>query len=99
MRDSLQRLCEDFIANRDLLRKQFKWENNYIYPVCAGIFCARDVRADADKLLDAKHLLKEKTGVFSNFRGSLTLPVCSMLAAARFSSSFAFNSSGLFCAR
>lgn len=81
MRDSLQRLCEDFVENRDLLRKKFKWENSYIYPVCANIFCARGVRADADKLLDAKHLLKDRTGVFSNFRGSLTLPVCSMLAA------------------
>ena len=81
MRDSLQRLCEHFVANRDVLKSKFKLENSYLYPVCASIFCARGVRADADKLLDAKHLLKEKTGVFSNFRGSLTLPVCSMLAA------------------
>ena len=81
MRDSLQRLCEDFIVNRDLLRKKFKWENSYLYPVCAGIFCARGVRADADKLLEAKQLLKDHTGVFSNFRGNLKLPVCSMLAA------------------
>ena len=34
-----------------------------------------------DKLLEAKRLLKDSTGVFSNFRGNLTLPVCSMLAA------------------
>ena len=81
MRDSLQRLCEDFIANRDLLRKTFKWENSYLYPVCAGIFCARGVLADADKLLEAKQLLKDHTGMFSNFRGNLKLPVCSMLAA------------------
>lgn len=81
MRDSLQRLCEEFIANRDLIRKKFKWGNSYLYPVCASIFCARGVCADADKLLYAKHLLKEKTGVLSNFRGNLTLPVCSMLAA------------------
>ena len=81
MRDSLQRLCEDFVANRDELKRKFKWENSYLYPVCAGIFCARGTRADADKLMDAKRLLKEKTGVFSNFRGNLKLPVCSMLAA------------------
>jgi hypothetical protein len=81
MRDSLQRLCEDFVANRDVLKRKFKWENSYLYPVCASIFCARGVRADADRLTDAKRLLKDKTGVFSNFRGNLTLPVCSMLAA------------------
>ena len=81
MRDSLQRLCEDFVANRDVLKSKFKWENSYIYPVCASIFCARGVRADADRLLEAKRLLKDKTGAFSNFRGNLKLPVCSMLAA------------------
>ena len=81
MSDSLQRLCEDFVANRDVLKSRFKLENSYLYPVCAGVFCARGVRADADKVQEAKRLLKSKAGVFSNFRGSLTLPICSMLAA------------------
>ena len=81
MRDSLQRLCDEFVANRNVIKSKFKFENSYLYPVCASIFCARGVRADADKLLDAKQLLKDKTGVFSNFRGNLKLPVCSMLAA------------------
>ena len=81
MRDSLQRLCEDFVANRTVLKSKFKWENSYLYPVCASIFCARGAHADADKLQEAKLLLKDSTGVFSNFRGNLTLPVCSMLAA------------------
>ena len=81
MRDSLQRLCEDFVANRNVLKSKFKWENSYLYPVCASIFCARGAHADADKLQEAKRLLKDSTGVFSNFRGNLTLPVCSMLAA------------------
>ena len=81
MRDSLQRLCDEFVANRNVIKSKFKFENSYLYPVCASIFCARGVRADADKLLDAKQLLKDKTGIFSNFRGNLKLPVCSMLAA------------------
>ena len=81
MRDSLQCLCDEFVANRNVIKSKFKFENSYLYPVCASIFCARGVRADADKLLDAKQLLKDKTGVFSNFRGNLKLPVCSMLAA------------------
>lgn len=81
MRDSLQQLCTSFLANRDVLKRKFKFESNYMYPVCASIFCARGVSADEDRLLESKRLLKEKTGVFSNFRGYLTLPVCSMLAA------------------
>ena len=81
MRASLQRLCDEFIANREIVRKQFKFESTYLYPICANIFCARNVPARAESLAAAKALLKEKTGVFSNFRGNLVGPISAMLAA------------------
>ena len=81
MRDSLQELCAAFIDNRETVKRAFKMESNYIYPICANVFCARGVRADEESLKDCKTLLKQKTGVFSNFRGYLTAPICCMLAA------------------
>ena len=83
MHDSLQELCAAFIENRETVKRVFKMESNYIYPICANVFCARGVRASEESLKDCKTLLKQKTGVFSTFRGYLTAPICCMLAAGR----------------
>ena len=37
---------------------------------------------DYERLKDCKQLLQEKTGVFSNFRGTIRAPVVCMLAAS-----------------
>jgi len=81
MRDSLLRLCQRFITNRDILRKVMKTESSYIYPICANVFCAAGRDASPEQLQLCKGLLKEKTGPFSYFRGNLRAPVVSMLAA------------------
>lgn len=81
MRESLQTICRRFLANRQLIRQVMKAESGYIYPVCANVFCAAGRDASAEQLLACKKLLKEKTGVFSNFRGNLRAPVVCMLAA------------------
>lgn len=81
MRDSLLSLCESFIENRDIIRGTFSWESVYIYPVCAAIFTGRRQRADEQRLKACRNLLKERTGIFSSFRGNARLAVISMLAA------------------
>ena len=50
MKDSLRKICEDFIANRDVMREAFKWDSSYLYPVCGNIFCARGQMADLERL-------------------------------------------------
>ena len=80
MRESLQKLCDSFIANRDVVKKAFRMEYSQIYPVCANIFCARGLTADAEQLEACKALIREKTGIFSNFRGVVRPPVACMLA-------------------
>ena len=67
MRDTLQNLCNRFIAGRQVVKGQFNLESSYIYPICA-----RGTDADAEILASCKKLFKERTGVFSNFRGNLT---------------------------
>lgn len=83
MRQSLERICNSFIENRNLLRGRFKWESSYIYPVCANIFCAKSRSVDLEEVAACKALLKSRVGLFSNFRGNLTLPIVSMLASGR----------------
>ena len=81
MRASLQALCDAFIANRDIIKQHFKMENSALYPVCANIFCARHIMADGEAVKRCRNIIKQKTGIFSSFRGSLTLPIACLLAA------------------
>lgn len=69
MRDELQKRCQLFIQNRDIVKNAFGWESYYIYPLCASLFTIRGIQADAGVMKDCRDLLKEKTGFFSNFRG------------------------------
>ena len=81
MRDGLEKRCRDFLAARDTIKEHFRMEFSQLYPVCANIFCARGIPADENTLERCKQLLKQNTGVFSNFRGTVKLPSICMLAA------------------
>lgn len=80
MREKLQQRCSLFIKNRDRIKSAFGWENFYIYPLCANLFTSKEVEADIDKMKECRALLKEKTGVFSNFRGISKMATVTMLA-------------------
>ena len=81
MKESMEKRCQAFIENRETLKRVFKMEYSYMYPICANIFCARDIPADEAALRHCRELLKAHTGVFSNFRGTVHMAVVSMLAA------------------
>ena len=80
MRESLKALCDSFIANRDVVKEAFRMESSHIYAVCANIFCARGIPADAAKLTESKALIRQKTGIFSSFRGIVRPPIACLLA-------------------
>lgn len=80
MRDSLIKLCKNFIDNRDAIKSSFGWESVYIYPVCAAVFTDKRQSADIEKMKRCRDILKEQTGVFSNFRGTGKLVMISMMA-------------------
>ena len=80
MKDSLQALCNQFIAARDAIREAFIWESSYIPPVCANLFCAKGFSAYADKLRTCRDLIHRNTGIFSSFRGNIRVPLACMLS-------------------
>ena len=82
MRDVLQKRCEEFIENRDEIKKAFRLENTYMFPICANIFCARQIPAREETLCRCNDLLKEHTSVFSSFRGMVRMAVVSLLAVS-----------------
>lgn len=81
MRDSLRTLCDSFIANRDMLKRHFRMESTYIVPVCAAMLASKGVCPDLETLRKCRDLVRANTGVFSYFRGNITLPVITMLAS------------------
>lgn len=80
MRDSLEKLCNQFIEARDVIKEAFKWESNYLLPVCANLFCAAGAVPDKDRLRACRDLINQKTGFFSSFRGHIRIPLACMLS-------------------
>ena len=81
MKAELQALCDLFITNRDIARQSFKWDSDAVHPLCANIFCARGLTMEMDRLQQCKEIIKNQTGILSNFRGSLRPALAAMLAA------------------
>lgn len=82
MREELEKVCMEFLENRDLAKKAFKWESSYMPPICAGILMGKQQKITVDSLKEFRQLLKDNTGVFSDFRGHGMTPMACMLAGS-----------------
>ncbi len=82
MKPSLNTICESFITSRDTIKNDFMWDNSYIIHVCAATLTAKGIEADPGKMMVCKKLVNDRTGIFSNFRGNVKLPVITYLAAS-----------------
>ena len=80
MRASLNTLCNRFIENRDIVKATFAWDSSYMYPICAAIITDKGMRADEERLRHCRDLLKEQTGVFSNFRSTAKIAMIAMMS-------------------
>lgn len=82
MREELQALCTEFISDRDIAKSAFAWESGYMPPICAGILADKVKRLTVEDLKRFRQIIKDKTGVFSNFRGTAIAPMACMLAVS-----------------
>lgn len=82
MKPELNRLCQDFISNREEIKKAFKAQFSEVYPVCSNIFLSRGKSADAETLTRCRDVVKENAGVLSNFRGTIFAPAACILACS-----------------
>lgn len=73
----LKKACEQFVADRDMLKDIFKWENTYVIHVCAAVLGGK---ADEEKIKYCKKLVKKNKSAFSNFRGNVLMPLVVKLA-------------------
>ena len=68
MKPELEKLCREFIANRDAAAKAFRWDNGALHSVCANIFCACGKTAEAERLQLCRKIIRDNTGFRSKFR-------------------------------
>ena len=82
MKTTINLITQDFIENRDIIKKAVKLESSYIYPVAANIFCAAGVKADGDKLSQCKKMIKKNAGFASYLKGVVITPFAAKLCVA-----------------
>lgn len=82
MRDEVRRRCELLIQNRDTMNEAFKWGNSLLNLSAAYMITSKEKRTDVAMLKQCKALIKEKTGMFSNFKGNANCAVTALLAVS-----------------
>ena len=81
MNNTLLATSQRMIELRDILKKVFRFENSYIYPVCAAALLQSEEPLSEDELTRARDLVRQSTGIFSNFRSMMLMPTACYLAA------------------
>lgn len=82
MTENMRRNCEQLIRSRDQIKNVFPWDGGLIHLACAGIYVMKGKEVDEGVLEQSKRLLKEKMGIFSNFRGTARSPIAAMMAVS-----------------
>lgn len=69
---------ELFIANINGIKKSFPWQEPMVKRLASLIFALEGRKLDAQAVVHAHNILKSSTGVFSSFRGNLSVLIAAM---------------------
>lgn len=76
----LQRTCELFVKNRELLRDNFKWDGSAMHLIGSAVLTAHSASPDIDALVSCAKVIKDRAGMLSPLRGHLKiLMICNMI--------------------
>ena len=73
-------LCENVIANRDIIKKVFRGENIFIYPIASNALTSHGVIADVAKLKECKKIINKYDGALSYPKGNVMIPFACVLS-------------------
>jgi len=82
MKQSLQARCEAQIRNETAMRKAAKIEYEPVLKLCAMMHVNAGREVDPERMKECAQILKNKAGIFSNFRGTLQRVVVAKMALA-----------------
>lgn len=74
--------CRELIEDRDRIKTVFHFESAVIQLACAGVYVMKGAPLDVDVLKHSKTLIKDRVGVFNNFRSTGFPCIAAMLAAS-----------------
>ena len=79
----LQRTCEMFIRNRDLLSETFRWEGSAMHTIGSAVLTSHSMEPEIDKMKECAQIIKDNAGMLSPLRGYLKIMViCNMLLSS-----------------
>lgn len=81
MKEELKTLVQEYLDNKALAEKVFVWGSGYLPPVCASILMKAGRKFTKEELENARQLIKDNTGIFSDYRGTAMAVMACILAA------------------
>ncbi len=70
------------VENKRRVKEVYGWESGLIHLACAGIYTSKQMLVDFTVLSRCKQLIKQKVGLFSNFRSTAQPMIASILATS-----------------
>ena len=80
MKESLKERCELLADNYTLVSNSFKWEFEMMNMVAAINYTNLGMKADPEKMMECREILKKKHGYFSEMRSTIELAILSEMA-------------------
>lgn len=90
MKEKLKKRVDLFIENKDKIKTEFPKEPETLSILCAALIGLRNKEADVKKMRKSLEIVRENTGIFSSFRGSLRMPIITKMSLANDSKDFLY---------
>ena len=82
MTENVMRKCDLFVANKNQIHKNFKWDYQLMSVLSGMVFTTENIEADIDSMKNCLKILKKNTGVFSTLRSTERLFLVSKMTLA-----------------
>lgn len=82
MNINLESKCKLLVNNRDTIHETFRWDSGNMMLAGSSFFVGLNLEADADRLKICEKILKQKSGLFSPYRGNIKIPLLCKMAVA-----------------
>lgn len=76
----LKEKCDLLVQNKRILQDAFKWQAGLMSLTAATLYTDRGTPVNAEQLKRCEAIMKEKTSVFSEFRGNVKMPLLCKMA-------------------
>ncbi|MCL2718828.1 MAG: DUF4003 domain-containing protein [Lachnospiraceae bacterium] len=80
MKNTITNNLDLFISNKGIIKRGFTWHNSMTKRLAALIYTLENKTLDYENIERSHRLIKDNTGIFSSFKGSMSLCIATMLS-------------------